>query len=376
MKDVVVIGAGPAGSTIAYELAKNGVDVLLIDRKQEIGSIKRCAEGLSKKHLEACELKPSKLWIRNEINGAVIHAPNNTSIEIKNHGYIIERKVFDKYLAIKAAKAGADVRAGVNVINAEKGTVITDKLGKIKTNLIVACDGIESKIARMLGVNTTLKLNDLCSCAEYELMNVDVNKEKIHIYLDNSIAPGGYAWIFPKNETFNVGIGVRASKYFYAIDKLNEFVKKMEISLNKVIEINIGGVPVGGILESFVSDGLLIIGDSARQVNPIHGGGIALAICSAKVASFVAIEAVEARDFSKERLKQYDELWNEKFGKKIKNLLKLRDVLEKMSNEELNEIANIIKTENIEKLMQGDLKILIKILVKHPKLLKYSKLLW
>ena len=116
MRDVVVVGAGPAGSTFAYELAKRGIDVLLLDRKNEIGSIKRCAEGLSKSHLELCELKPSKLWIRNEINGAILYAPDGTRLEVKNHGYIIDRKVFDKYLAIRAAKAGAEVRAGVNVI--------------------------------------------------------------------------------------------------------------------------------------------------------------------------------------------------------------------------------------------------------------------
>ncbi len=228
----------------------------------------------------------------------------------------------------------------------------------------------------MLGINTTLSLQDICSCAEYELTDVDVVKDKIHIYVGNEIAPGGYAWIFPKDETFNVGLGVRASANVYAIDKLNEFVKKMNISTKGMIEINIGGVPVGGPLDSFVADNLMIIGDAARQVNPMHGGGIALAIASARLAAQAAIEAWEAKDFSKERLKKYDELWNERFRKKLEKLLKLRKVVEKMSDEEFNKLARILRAETLEKIMQGDFKAFIKLLVKHPGLLKYAKLLW
>ena len=114
--DILVVGAGPSGSLAAKEAALKGANVLLIDRKSEIGSPKRCAEGVSKEGLKELGIKPDKRWIARELDCVRLVSPNNTSvwldtskIPIPEAGYILERKVFDKHMAMDAARAGAKI---------------------------------------------------------------------------------------------------------------------------------------------------------------------------------------------------------------------------------------------------------------------------
>ena len=115
--DVLVIGAGPAGSTAARFAALGGADVILMDKKSEIGAPKRCAEGISIKGLEKVGIEPNPRWITKEIDGVRLSSPNGTDVwltteevQLPESGYIVERKIFDKYLAMDAARAGAKIR--------------------------------------------------------------------------------------------------------------------------------------------------------------------------------------------------------------------------------------------------------------------------
>ena len=112
--DVLVIGAGPAGSMTAKWAAKNGAKVLMIEKRQEIGSPVRCGEGMSKSWLADVGIKPGR-WINLEVEGARIYSPSEKAFEINEKqagnevGYVVERDAFDKQLAIDAANAGVDV---------------------------------------------------------------------------------------------------------------------------------------------------------------------------------------------------------------------------------------------------------------------------
>ena len=107
--DVVVVGAGPAGSTAAKHAALGGADVILIDKKSEIGTPKRCAEGIYNLGLEWLGIEPNPRWIAQRINGGILHAYDGSSIQLDEtilpeHGYVLERKVFDKHMAMDAAE--------------------------------------------------------------------------------------------------------------------------------------------------------------------------------------------------------------------------------------------------------------------------------
>ena len=112
--DVLVVGAGPAGSMAAKHAALGGADVILIDKKSEIGTPKRCAEGVYESGLRWLEIEPDPAWIAQRINGGVIVAPNGTRLVLDEtilpeKGYVLERKIFDKHMAMEAGRAGSRI---------------------------------------------------------------------------------------------------------------------------------------------------------------------------------------------------------------------------------------------------------------------------
>ncbi|MBI4813191.1 MAG: NAD(P)/FAD-dependent oxidoreductase, partial [Methanobacterium sp.] len=114
--DILIIGAGPAGSIAAKHAALNGAKVLLVDKKSEIGAPKRCAEGVSKDGLKKLGVSPNPRWISSDINKVRLVSPNGTDVlldedkvKLSEMGYVLERKVFDKHMAMDAARAGAHI---------------------------------------------------------------------------------------------------------------------------------------------------------------------------------------------------------------------------------------------------------------------------
>jgi len=385
--DVVIAGAGPGGCGAAIAAARAGLRVLLVEKRQEIGSPKRCGEGLSRSSLERMGIEYNPIWMRRKIIGATVYAPNGKFVRYDGEdlGWIIERKVFDKWLANKAVSAGAKVLAKTEVVDIirEEGIlsgVVLYSQGKevrVKTKILIAADGVESKIARLVGFRTNLNPSDLVSGFQYEMAGVEIDPDRIELYFGNEIAPGGYVWIFPKGETVaNIGIGVRkpfAKKT--AKEYLDEFIEsKPGLRNGSILEVNAGGVPVGGLMENMVSDGFMIVGDAAHQVNPIHGGGISEAFVGGRIAGEVAAEAIKAGDVSAEFLKVYNERWWEERGKKLQKIFKLRLVAESLIDDELNWLAEYLSGEDLVNLSKskGFVKF-AKLLMKKPRLITLAR---
>lgn len=392
--DAIVVGAGPAGLTAAKRLAEGKASVLCIDKKQEIGVPKRCAEGLGLAWMERLGLKPDKKWCMQPINGAALYAPSLASVEIdfgKASGYVIERRVFEKELARQAAEKGALIKTKCHASSFERkdDRIIVKCLEQgqeteYTASIIIACDGTESLAARRLGLDTRISLNDIDSGYQYEMVNISFEKpEFIHLFFGKNVAPRGYVWIFPKGEGHaNVGIGITGSEEKTAKEFLDRFIQAHPgLKKGSVIEVNAGTVPVGGFLEDMTADNLLVCGDAAHQVNPIHGGGIGIAMEAASIAAGVALKAIEAKDFSHEFLKQYNPRWYETRGSKLKKILKQRHMLEELDDDNFETLAKAITGQDVMKIAEGDLvgsaKIVTKKLIRHPKLakvmLKYLK---
>lgn len=390
--DVVVVGAGPAGSTAARLFAKNGLDVIAVDKRQEIGAPKRCAEGIRSKALERAGLKPDPMWAINRIRGAILYSPGGKQLKTimdDAGGYILERKIFEKYLATEAIRAGArymvkTIATGAIKENDYVSGIRAEYMGEefeIKSRLVIAADGVDSRIAKSAGLNTVNKLTDYHSAFQYEMANLNLkDSDMLHLYFGKNIAPGGYIWIFPKGkDTGNVGIGILGLKSDdgnRAKDYLDRFIENHpEIFKNSSpIEINAGGVPVSSSVDTFVTDGLMIVGDAAQQVNPIHGGGIAIAMNAAKIAADVGTNALKENNLSKERLYEYEKIWRETDGRRIKKLLKLRNFLEKLEDNDFEKFADILRGEDIIKLTEGRYKFLFKLFMKKaPKMVSLVK---
>ncbi|WP_297513236.1 NAD(P)/FAD-dependent oxidoreductase [Thermococcus sp.] len=381
--DVVVVGAGIAGPIVARNVARAGFSVLLIDKKWAIGTPKQCAEGISIKVFEKYDIPYDKRFINREIYGAKLYSPSGYELEMRYKdvsGVILERKVFDKMLAYYAAKAGADVLARTEALDVirKDGKVVgikakhEDEPVEIYADVIVAADGVESTIARKAGINTYAPPHEFDSSYEYEMLIEGFDPDLIHLWFGNEIAPRGYVWVFPKDEDrANVGIGINSDNPQTAKYYLDKWLKENNIPAKKLLEINVGVVPVGGFVKELVKDNVLVVGDAARQVNPMHGGGMAEAMEAGTIASKWIVKALEEENLS--LLQNYTKEWWETDGKRLEKVLKVRRVTEKLTDEDLDLFIQILSGADAEKIAGGDYGEVIKALLKHPKVLLSSR---
>ncbi|WP_297536267.1 NAD(P)/FAD-dependent oxidoreductase [Thermococcus sp.] len=377
--DVVVVGAGIAGPIVARNVAKAGYSVLMIDKKWAIGTPKQCAEGISIKVFEKYDIPYDKRFINREVYGAKLYSPSGYELELRYKevsGVILERKVFDKMLAYYAAKAGADVLARTEALDVirKDGKVVgikakhEDEPIEIYADVIVAADGVESTIARKAGINTYAPPHEFDSSYEYEMLIEGFDPDLIHLWFGNEIAPRGYVWVFPKDEDrANVGIGINADNPKTAKYYLDKWLKENKIPAKKLLEINVGLVPVGGFVKELVKDNVLVVGDAARQVNPMHGGGMAEAMEAGTIASKWIVKALEEENLS--LLQNYTKEWWETDGKRLEKVLKVRKVTEKLTDEDLDLFIQVLSGADTEKIASGDYTEVIKALLKHPKVL-------
>jgi len=387
--DVVIIGAGPAGSICAKYLAEAGVSTLVVERRQEIGAPKRCAEGTSSLALEEAGVKINPVWVANQVKGAVLYAPNQDNVRSMakgsgGYGVIIERKVFDKHLAKDAIKAGAKYMIKTTAKDVIKDHhqikgITTEQMGeekRIMAKIVVAADGVDSMIGRRAGLDTVNKLDKYMSCAQYEMAGVEnLDEEVIHIFFGNRIAPKGYIWIFPKGHGIaNVGVGIRIKKTpeKTAKDYLDSFIRDHPHLFQRAgaVEVNCGAVPVNPSLKTLVGDGLMIIGDAAHLVNPSSGAGIRFAMDSGRIAAEVAVEAIEKGDVTRKTLSKYQTRWDAKYGKFFKNRLKLQRFVENLTDENLNRLTKILTPERLERVLAGKFGEIVSLLTKETPFLK------
>jgi len=383
--DCLIVGAGPAGSMMAKEMASLGYDTMVVEKRQEIGAPKRCAEGITKHGLDKFGIKLHPLCISGRIGGAMLYSPSGKRVTMEGkemEGYVLERKIFEKWLASEAIKKGANYMIKSHAIamkrhNGMWRVEIQTVEGKksMEARLVIGADGVESKVGKWAGLKTVNKITDYHSGIQFEMANVNAEENYIHLFFGRDVAPLGYAWIFPKAFSSNVGLGIlEKGAKMKAYDYLIKFIKEHDEFFKNAqpIEINGGGVPVAHFTE-MVADGVMLVGDAAQLVNPIHGGGIARALHSSIMAAEIADKAFKRNDFSKEMLKEYERKWDEEYGEKTEKLMKLRNFLEKLEDKDFELLADILQGEDIFALTQAKLSFMVRKVITHPGLLKLAK---
>ena len=381
--DVVVVGSGPAGSVTARFAAESGAKVLIIERRKEVGVPVLCGEGISRK-IDEWGMLEGRRWIASKMEGARIYSPDKTCVTLSadiagnETGYVLYRDIFDQELAHQAVKAGAKIMMNTNATgllkenDKIKGIKVKmfDEEIEIESDVIVGADGVESKIGKWAGIDTVLKPKDLETCCQYTFTNIDCKEAYCDFYLGNKIAPGGYIWIFPKGKDMaNVGIGVLGNLSEAGMPKklLDEFIKNNpKLKNGNPIRFLAGAVPVARPVET-VRDNLILVGDSARQVDPITGGGITHCLEAGKIAGETIGIAIEQQQFDKETLSNYEKGWKEAFGKKLKRNYMVKEIFLDFDDNTLNMLADSLKDIKFEEISTfGLVKALV---LKHPTLL-------
>lgn len=337
--DVVVVGAGPGGSIAAREAARLGLSVLLLEKRQEIGSPVRCAEGVAHELLVPF-IEPDPRWISTVVSKAQITVIEDGTTVTRQaeggKGYILERRIFDRVLAEEAAKAGAQVMvktAATGLLLEDgvvRGVVARGPAGvmEIECAVVIGADGVESQVGSWAGLDTTLPLRDTMACAQYLLAGIEVDPACCYYYLGQEVTAGGYAWVFPKGEgRANVGLGVQADLAAdSALNYLDRFIERQpHLAQGSPVTLVVGGVPVSRPLPRLVANGLMLVGDAARQVDPLTGGGIANAMIAGRLAAEVAAKAIASGDTSAEALALYEERWMVGRGRKMARNYRLKE---------------------------------------------------
>lgn len=298
--DVVVIGAGPAGCRAAMEAARDGAKTLLLEKHSEIGRPVCCAGGISVAGLERI-VRPEEEWISSRINRATVVAPSGREITLAypQAGYILHRDRFDRGLSRRAVEAGAELLkpAPVTAIRMNDdnriGSVWIELNGtktEIEAGVFIAADGVESQVAAMAGIETTLGMSSVDSACQYLLEGLDIDDDRIVIYLGNDVAPGGYAWVFPGSRTSAyVGLAVLPERpnVDHAKRHLDKFVAT-HFPEGRRLETIMGAVPKFQPGFPLLRGNLMIVGDAARLIDSLSGAGISCALLSGSIAGRTA----------------------------------------------------------------------------------------
>jgi len=347
--DIIVVGAGPAGSTAARYAAAGGAKVLMLEKDRDVGYPVRCGEAVSHEGVSQF-IKPDPKWIASSVTKFRLTAPNGNSVmpKLDGGGYVLERRIFDYELAKLAANEGVEVitKAYVYDLLREDGkivgvkTLIKDQKVDIRSKIVIAADGVESRVGKWAGMDTTCHIRDMESCAQMTLSGIEVDPDVLDFYFGDQVSPGGYLWVFPKgNDTANVGLGlsVEEAKKKSAIKFLHEFVNRKYPKAAMLTHIA-GGVPCAKTNSEIVKDNVILVGDAAHQVNPVSGGGIISGMIGGMIGGQVAAEAIFNGEII--HLQEYDKRWHKRLGWRHDVFYNIKNAISGFDDNTLNNICD------------------------------------
>jgi len=359
--DVIVVGAGTAGCLAAKTTAEAGLKVCLIERKsrEAIGE-KVCGDALGEHHLKNVGLeKPQSGELEKRIEGIKIYSPDMETVFTVRHedfvGYLLNRRLFGQWLLKKALDNGAVLLDATQCLEPiiEKGFVVgvfarnlkTGEKITLRSNVVVDSSGflavVRRKLPEDMGIEREVANKDVEACYREirQLKQESKDTNFCEIYLNQKVTPGGYTWIFPKGGAkVNVGLGVcMHGKFPNPKKQLYQHVLTKPLFEGSLLLD--GGAwydPTRRPLDNMVGNGVIITGDAACLVNPIHGGGIGPSMLSGYLAGSTIVEAFERGDFSKKSLWQYNCRYMELYGTKQAGLDVFRFLLLKSRDKDLS----------------------------------------
>lgn len=376
--DIIVVGAGPAGTVAARYAAIQGVDVLVLEKDRDVGYPVRCAEAISKRNVVQF-IEPNDKWIAAKINKYAFISPNGKEVVIEfdeENGYVLERRIFDYELGKLATEAGAHIQTRVYVngliLEGEKVCGVKAEYQgeqiEIRSKIVIGADGVESRVGRWAGIKTHIDFREMEACFQVTATNINnVDSHTLYFYLGSNYAPGGYFWVFPKGDkTANIGLGVSGDtgKKRSALSYLNENMERFYPKASVLTQVA-GGVPCALTLERISGDGIMLVGDAARQVNPLTGGGIGSGMIGGKVAGEIAGKAIKSNNLK--LIDKYRDKWMKERGKSHLIFDRLKEGIFNLSDEEFNDIIEKLLRIPKEKRTLG--KFFVTALAKKPSLI-------
>ncbi|HVH10457.1 MAG TPA: NAD(P)/FAD-dependent oxidoreductase [Gemmatimonadales bacterium] len=379
--DVLVIGAGPAGAVAAGEAKRHApeLDVLLLERDRAVGAPVRCAEGVGDAGLREFANPDGAPWVARKITRVIFLAPDDTEVRVaeRDVGWILDRTRFDPFLATEAVAAGVELRVGTEasgMCREPDGRWLVRLRGvggetTCRARIVIAADGVETMVGRWAGLDTRVPARDMESCAQYVVQGIDCDPDAIYLQFGDQIAPGGYAWVFPRSPgVANVGLGLVALKADgrTACGYLDDWIARRYPGTAKT-GYTVGGVIVHTTIKATYTDGVLVAGDAAHMINPLSGGGIVNAMKAGRLAGETAAQALRAGDTSAQRLSAYHSAWMQLLGDDHLKYYRIKQALEGLDDDFFNALARTANAIPQPKRTLG--RIFTHALIRHPQLI-------
>lgn len=363
--DVTIVGAGPIGSALAYELAKENLSVCLIDKKKVIGLPLQCAGIINKRVLDYIQI-PEEL-ILNKVKGAYLHSKNQSLSVSKeeDQALIIDRVALDQYLYNRAIESGADSYLSSKVVNIDTSEGKVDfhmekEEKNIKSKVIVGADGPLSLVSSVIG-------NDFnYYCASQYLVEVDNIEEMsfVDLYAYEDLFPG-FIWVIPAYENiFRIGL-FSTNDYKRQNEILDYFLENdFKYDDYKVIEKYKGKIPIYNKENRLFENRALVIGDAAAQVKPTTGGGLQIGFQTVQIAKKAITNALNTKGFVEndnkilqDIFKDYQKDFEERFLKEFSYQFKVQETLSTLSDDDLDYFFIKLKEKNCDELISeyGDM---------------------
>jgi len=364
--DVVVVGAGPVGSTVARKVAEKGFKTLLCEEHEFAGKPCHCTGKLTAHAFQEFDLP--KESILNSVRAAVLHSPSGSSLSIRRaivDSYILDRELFDSRLAETAHSSGAELSLQTRVHDLHRGsdglvTLRAKRIGtstRFRSRLVIDAEGALPILLEKFGLRGK---NEFLTGLQYEISDVELgSSDSVELYFGRGIAPGFFAWIVPlSGDVARVGLCIRGPHAALpARDYLGRFLKDHLLALGRIrngrIEKTYAGVvPIGGPIRRSYTDSVLIVGDSAGQVKSTSGGGIYFGLKAAEAAAETAIECLEKNDTSSRYLRRYQTRWRRSIGRELRVTGIVRRILDELRDAEVDRVFQIVSDENILRIIE------------------------
>ncbi len=350
--DVLVVGAGPAGSTAAARLAQAGHSVRVVEAHPKVGYPVQCAGLVSQRVLD---LAGSRSMVRAAVRGASVFGPSLGSISFRAdspRAFVIDRAGLDIHLADRAVQAGAEIRTSTRFDSVDGAAAdrLTVRLRRpdgsseeVRAKLVIGADGVASAVARAFRLRRPV---EVLPAFEAEFPESPGDPDTVEVYLGRKLAPGLFGWWIPDGSGgARVGVaadadGTPARQYFDRL--LDSLESRFGRRLSNPTGYVVSGIPVGTLPRTHARRALLV-GDAAAQVKPLSGGGIFTGMRCAEIAADVASEALSKGDLSEGALAEYDRRWRAELGDEFRKALYLRRLFTRLSDDELDRVVRALQ---------------------------------
>lgn len=364
--DAIVVGAGPAGSRTARDLARSGLQVAILEENRTVGMPCHCSGLVTPRTLELADAGDD--LILNTLRGAVIHLASGQSVRLggdRVHAHAIDRVELDRRLAQQATDAGAELLTSTQfqafrLVGEARGSrerpangsvvasvVREGTATELSARVLIGADGALSRVARQIrGSGPTGTVAGLGGHADYD---ANPHTDHVEIFLDPHAAPGWFGWTIPLGDgTSRVGTGsANGVKPIESFQRLRD--RFPETFGTATVMSRSGGTIALWQPTPLVADRVVLVGDAARQVKPTSGGGIYAALHAAELAASTITRALGQSDLSAKKLGEYGKRWNRSLGREFRRQHDLRRAFTRLSEPQMRRVIEALGTSALRR---------------------------